>query len=262
MRLYEFAETNTSVPNSASPNQQPVAKNTNTPLAKTNLSYNLEFNPQVKDMQSKLVKIGYDVGPPGIDGKYGPWTAAAVQAFKTDYQMPSSGASISSSELNILDQVISGTRAQVATPTKPTVAVDTSRTGTPVTSGKLISQHVRAANPNPQALPKQNIINALDRAASELGIIVQITPEGGRAARKSGTENHPAGDAADFQIIRGNKLYRYNDDPQGYEKMINLLVQNARGRANIGIGRYNWGVHYDESSWRQTRSNSPVTTWS
>lgn len=254
MRLYEFAETNTST---LLPNQTSTTKNIN-----TNLSYNLEFNPQVKTMQAKLVKIGYDVGPPGIDGKYGPWTAAAVRAFKTDYQIPSSEDSMSSSELNILDQIINGTRARTANPTKPTVAVNTNRAGTPVTSGQLISQHVRAANPNPQALPKQNIINALDRAASELGIIVQITPEGGRAARKSGTKNHPAGDAADFQIIHNNTLYRYKDDPQGYENMIKLLIKNARGRANIGIGRYNWGVHYDESSWRQASSSPPVTTWS
>ena len=273
MRFYEFAEVSTqgsdqlAQPSQAAPNTSTPSM-ANAPAAPTtnvNLTYNIEFNEQVKVMQAKLAQIGYDVGPPGADGKYGPWTAAAVQAFKKDYQLGNNANSFSSQDMMKLDGVINGTVARVSTPTKPQLSVDTTKTGTELAagqSGKLIGNNVLAANPNPNALPKQNIIDALDAAAKEVGIVVQITPEGGRAGRESGTKNHPVGDAADFQIIRNNRVYRYHDDPAGFEQMIRVLTRNARGRTNVGIGRYNWGVHYDESGWRQVAGNPPVTTWS
>ena len=273
MRFYEFAEVSVQGTDQVAQSSQ-AAPNTPTPViankpavstANVNLAYNIEFNEQVKVMQTKLEQIGYDVGPPGADGKYGPWTAAAVQAFKKDYQLGSNANNFSSQDMMKLDRVISGTVARVPTPTKPQLFVDTTKTGQEITagaSGKLIGNNVLAANPNPNALPKQNIIDALDAAAKEVGVVVQITPEGGRAGRESGTKNHPIGDAADFQIIRNNRIYRYHDDPAGFEQMIRVLTRNARNRVNVGIGRYNWGVHYDESGWRQVAGNPPVTTWS
>ena len=273
MRFYEFAEVSVQGTDQVAQSSQ-AAPNTptlviaNKPAVSTanvNLAYNIEFNEQVKVMQTKLEQIGYDVGPPGADGKYGPWTAAAVQAFKKDYQLGSNANNFSSQDMMKLDRVISGAVARVPTPTKPQLSVDTTKTGQEITagaSGKLIGNNVLAANPNPNALPKQNIIDALDAAAKEVGVVVQITPEGGRAGRESGTKNHPIGDAADFQIIRNNRIYRYHDDPAGFEQMIRVLTRNARNRVNVGIGRYNWGVHYDESGWRQVAGNPPVTTWS
>ena len=265
MRFYEFAE----VIDQKTDLEEPDISST-TPTTKpvnagqyTNLSYNINVNEQVKSFQSKLVNLGYDIGPPGVDGKYGPWTSAAVQAFKQDYKLVGDGNSFSVQDQKVLDNVISSAIPKVP-PSQSKLLVDINKTGVamqPGQSGKLIGQNVLAANPNPNMLPKQNIINALDAAARELGIVVQITPEGGRASRER-TQNHPMGDAADFQIIRNNKIYRYNDDPAGFEQMISILTRNARGRVNVGIGRYNWGVHYDESGWRQVAGNPPVTTWS
>ena len=269
MRFYEFAEVPTQATDKPvqvgqeKPNT-PTTTTTTKPVTNINLSYNLEVNEQVKAMQSKLSNLGYDIGPPGVDGKYGPWTSAAVQAFKQDYRLSGDGNSFSAQDQTTLDRVISGSIPKVP-PSQSKLSVDINKTGVamqPGQSGKLIGNNVLAANPNPNTLPKQNIIDALDAAAKELGIVVQITPEGGRAGRESGTKNHPMGDAADFQIVRNNKIYRYNDDPATFEKMISILTRNARGRANVGIGRYNWGVHYDESGWRQVAGNPPVTTWS
>ena len=45
----------------------------------------------VKDMQSKLNDLRYDVGTTGIDGKYGPRTTRAVRAFKQDNDLDGDG---------------------------------------------------------------------------------------------------------------------------------------------------------------------------
>lgn len=39
---------------------------------------------EVADVQKALVALGYDVGPPGIDGIRGPYTSDAVKKFQTD----------------------------------------------------------------------------------------------------------------------------------------------------------------------------------
>ncbi len=45
----------------------------------------------VKSLQSALVAAGYDVGPTGADGKFGPATMAAVKAFQADKGLPTTG---------------------------------------------------------------------------------------------------------------------------------------------------------------------------
>jgi len=42
-------------------------------------------NKEVRDIQQVLVKLGYDVGPPGLDGIRGPYTTKAVQKFQADW---------------------------------------------------------------------------------------------------------------------------------------------------------------------------------
>lgn len=39
-------------------------------------------------LQEKLESLGYNVGPPGIDGIYGRYTKRAMRHFKDDYNMP------------------------------------------------------------------------------------------------------------------------------------------------------------------------------
>lgn len=52
--------------------------------------YPPEDTEAVMNMQTRLEGLGYDVGYTGIDGKYGPRTIRAVQAFKTDHNVPGS----------------------------------------------------------------------------------------------------------------------------------------------------------------------------
>lgn len=43
--------------------------------------------PLVKNIQNKLQDLGYSVGPTGIDGKYGPYTAKAISNWRDDYKI-------------------------------------------------------------------------------------------------------------------------------------------------------------------------------
>ena len=44
------------------------------------------IGPKVKELQSHLTDLGYEkfLGPPGIDGKFGPYTEGAVKQFQID----------------------------------------------------------------------------------------------------------------------------------------------------------------------------------
>jgi len=75
-----------------------------------------EKKEEVKKMQQGLVDIGYPVGPPGVDGKYGPFTAAAVTAFKKDYKLDGDGNSFDTEDKQTLAKVESGQIAKVAKP--------------------------------------------------------------------------------------------------------------------------------------------------
>ncbi len=75
--------------------------------------------PVVRDFQTKLQKLGYNLGPPGIDGKFGPYTAAALAAFQKDYKLPEpAGTSYDNTDRSMLDQVAAGKVARVPTPTR------------------------------------------------------------------------------------------------------------------------------------------------
>lgn len=119
--------------------------------------------------------------------------------------------------------------------------------------GSLAGTGVLASSPDAGAVPKQNIISALDRARAAVpGCQPRITPNGGLAARDEGTDNHPNGDAADIQLICGGNLIRPRDNPALYEDYIGALVGNAsQSGIRPGIGVYGGFLHYDESPWRQ-----------
>jgi DNA invertase Pin-like site-specific DNA recombinase/peptidoglycan hydrolase-like protein with peptidoglycan-binding domain len=46
---------------------------------------------QVRVVQRALQRRGYDLGPPGVDGRFGPLTAAAVRQMQSDYGLAADG---------------------------------------------------------------------------------------------------------------------------------------------------------------------------
>lgn len=231
--------------------------------------YPREQRNAVRSMQRRLERLGYSVGIKGEDGKYGPATQRAVKAYKKDFNIQDndSGRTMSVAELEGLR---TARRKDNPSPTgnETDVAGSHSR-GSSSSSGRargeqpgsLQGTSVLALNPDPNEIPNQTIIRALDKAASSLGIQVQITPEGGRRSRQR-TQNHPTGEAADIQIVRNGRIIRPSQDRDLYDNLIQALVFNAAKRGvRPGIGGYEWGIHYDESDWRQGRRNSIAGTW-
>ena len=45
----------------------------------------------VTDLQTMLLKLGYDLGPCGIDGDFGKATEAAVKSFQSDHRLEVDG---------------------------------------------------------------------------------------------------------------------------------------------------------------------------
>lgn len=232
----------------------------------------------IRSMQTMLQSLGYSIGPPGVDGKFGPYTAAALAAFKQDYNLSGTGDNALARDLETMRLVRSGQVPRIDNPTQPAApsggrygtntpptaaAGGTGGTATGGQPGSLEGTNILASNPSASALPNQNIIDALDRAARELNLQIQITPQGGRAGRSSGTQNHPEGQAADIQIVQDGQIITPRQNSQIYDRLITALVRNASSRGiRPGIGGYNWGIHYDESDWRQGRSNSVAGVWS
>lgn len=137
-------------------------------------------------------------------------------------------------------------------------AINTSRGAVGGVSGQLPADGVvKATNPNPNELPKQNIINAVAAAVRSLGpgYVAYITPQGGRAYRSAGTINHPLGDAMDHYLTFNGQRINPSQNTPLYRLYVQILVNNARSR-NIrpGIGGYSNFIHYDESPWRQSGS--------
>jgi peptidoglycan hydrolase-like protein with peptidoglycan-binding domain len=76
-----------------------------------------EDREAVRAMQKELEAAGYDTGPTGQDGKFGPYTAAALAAFKKDYNVQGDGQTFDQLAQDTLSKVQSGAIARVEQPT-------------------------------------------------------------------------------------------------------------------------------------------------
>jgi peptidoglycan hydrolase-like protein with peptidoglycan-binding domain len=70
--------------------------------------YPPEQTDAVKQLQKALQSAGYSVGSTGVDGKYGPRTAKAVNAFKKDYKIQGNGQEVDAKSLQTIAGVSSG----------------------------------------------------------------------------------------------------------------------------------------------------------
>lgn len=129
--------------------------------------------------------------------------------------------------------------------------------------GRLAGTRVSFANSDPNQVPRQQIIDSLNEMCNRLDIDVRITPQGGWTGRDTGTQNHPTGFAADFQVIRNGAPSRPTDEVAIYRDCAQTLqaIANEKG-IRPGLGSYRWGLHYDESPWRQNQwPASKVAFW-
>lgn len=120
MRYYEFRLNELNV--RANPDGS-ISRGSDVPSISNELRAGPPYPPAdreaVKAMQEKLQEIGYSVGSTGIDGKYGPRTRRAVQAFKQDYRTHVSNqdpAVMNTVDLEVLARVGNGI-PKVQTPT-------------------------------------------------------------------------------------------------------------------------------------------------
>lgn len=72
----------------------------------------------VKKIQKSLEDLGYSIGSRGQDGRYGPNTAAAVAAFKKDYNLSSPSSKFGDDAYSVLEKIESGEIPKVQNPTK------------------------------------------------------------------------------------------------------------------------------------------------
>lgn len=117
--------------------------------------------------------------------------------------------------------------------------------------------------PDRKNWPNQRIVDSIAEAVRELGprYSAQITPNGGRASRATGTQNHPVGEAADHYLLLDGNRIDPSDNRSLYVRYIKILVKNANARGvRPGIGGYPSFIHYDESAWRQGKAGS-AGTW-
>lgn len=113
--------------NLGNPDQKPGAPTTQDRIkTSANLEQGPPFPAEQKDevmkMQQSLQGLGYSLGRLGVDGKYGPATAAAVAAFKKDYNLKGSGSNFGSDEFNTLAQIDAGQIKKVAASKPETIS--------------------------------------------------------------------------------------------------------------------------------------------
>ena len=75
------------------------------------------FKPEDKDavisMQKRLKELGYNIGPTGIDGKFGPYTVAALKAFQKDYKLTGDGTAFTKKDSDTITMVVTNKIARV-----------------------------------------------------------------------------------------------------------------------------------------------------
>ncbi len=97
-------------PATATPGAPPTKDKDNKPINDDTLRAGPPFRLQDKDavmaMQKRIKELGYNIGPTGIDGKYGPYTVAAVRAFQKDYDLDGDGTTFTKKDSDAITMVM------------------------------------------------------------------------------------------------------------------------------------------------------------
>lgn len=118
MRFFEFINQKANLgPANSKPGAPSTKEKAKDPIQSLRAGppYNPKDKDSVKDIQNKLTSLGYYIGPMGIDGKYGPYTTAGIEAFKKDYNLNTDKSEFTPSDKEVLDKLITGDKPK----TKP-----------------------------------------------------------------------------------------------------------------------------------------------
>jgi|694.fasta_scaffold13339_22 peptidoglycan hydrolase-like protein with peptidoglycan-binding domain len=68
--------------------------------------FRLRDKDAVIAMQKRIKGLGYNIGPTGIDGKFGPYTVAALRAFQKDYDLDGDGTTFTKKDSDAITMVM------------------------------------------------------------------------------------------------------------------------------------------------------------
>jgi len=205
----------------------------------------------VRAVQQKLIDLGYPVGHTGVDGKYGPRTARAIAAFKTDFRITGDGSSLSTQDITAMQ---SAEPVQSPTPTgNAEGGVGSDNYGDLEFASGNESGTVRMSNRGAtrnKALDTR-LMTVLERAADEAGVQVVVfsggqDQRGTPGAQRTGSIRHDNGLAADCWIYSDGQRVPFDRENPIAAKFIAACVANGAKGIGAGPGYMGGvGVHVD-----------------
>jgi peptidoglycan hydrolase-like protein with peptidoglycan-binding domain len=241
----------------------------------------------VKQMQAALEAMGYSVGYTGIDGLYGPRTAAAVALWKQDNNVDGNGDSIAAS---MIPQIMRGKRASSTAvsdlrmidrnmPTSSNMAPTDIEQGEG--SGRISQQQSGIRNQRISA----ELEDVISKAAEDVGVDVVIRSGGQMSRREAesagattwtnssgqtvwrlngrdvriGSTRHDNGNAADMDVYSGGAQVAL--DTPLMNSFVTALVANGAKGGGGGHGYMGNRIHIDiigtahggGETWRSSR---------
>lgn len=142
----------------ANPTRAHAAGPTSAPVLKQGMGMGVEPSTRVRQMQRALDRRGYSLGAAGVDGRFGPFTAAAVRRFQARHRLAVDGVvgRATRGALRIGRVAARRARTDSAKRHRPNAAPQPSTTARAQQSGpKPATPQPKAATPQPKAATEQ-----------------------------------------------------------------------------------------------------------
>lgn len=203
--------------------------------------------PAVAALQQGLQALGYNLGPKGVDGIYGPATTSAVRTFQTDAGIKVDGDAGPETANALKKAVPKGIKLGSHSQQKGADALADLELAKGSGSGRV--KMANSGKIRNQAI-NSRLMDILEKASEEAGVDVVVfsggQPRKGSGGKRTGSIRHDDGLAADIWLYSGGKRLRTdNKDPIVAKFIASAVAAGARG---IGAGpgyMDNVGIHVD-----------------